>query len=100
MVKIKLYAQHYEWLSDIIREKMSWIIEWGYSDDELLDCANDLTFLKTLCEDGVECKDNNECFKLDKQIGKIVRKYDTRSHIRPRTVPGKNENEGIVFIYE
>ena len=100
MVKIKLYPQHYEWLSDDIREKISWIVEWGHSDDELLDCASDLTFIKTLCEDGIECKNNNECFKLGERIGTIVRKYDTTSDIRPRTVPGKNENEGIVFIYE
>ncbi len=100
MVKIKLYKQHYEWLSDDIREKIGWIVEFGHSDDELLDCTNDLVFLKSLCEDGVECKDNNECFELGKRIGIIVRKYDKHSRIRPRTVPGKNENEGVVFIYD
>lgn len=100
MVKIKLYPQHYEWLSDDIRSDIYWILEWNESDDKLLDCAHDLDFIKTLCEDGVECKNNNECFKLGERIGTIVRKYDTTSNIRPRTVPGKNENEGIIFIYE
>lgn len=100
MVKVKLYPQHYEWLSDDIREKISWIIEGGYSDDGLLLCADDLAFIKNLCENGIECKNDDELLELGKQLETIVRDYDDTSYIRPRTVPGKNKNEATVFIYE
>lgn len=100
MVKVKLDAQHYDWLSDDIREQIYWIVETGRCDDQLLDCAYDLAFIKSLCEDGVECKNDDELLELGKRLEKMVRDYDKTSYIRPRTVPGKNKNEAIVFIYE
>lgn len=99
-MKVKLDAQHYEWLSDDIRAEISFIVDNGHRDDELLDCVNDLVFIKTLCEDGTECGNDNQLLELGKQIETMARKYDETSDIRVRTIPGKKENEGIIFIYE
>lgn len=100
MIKAKLDKQHYEWLSDDIREKIGGIVEWGYSDDELLDCVNDLVFIKTFSQEGYECKDENEVRELGKRIRKMVREYDKHSNLKLRIISGANENEAVVFIYD
>lgn len=98
--KLKLYEQHYEWLSDDIRAEIDWILQTGESDEKLIDCLYDLGFIYGFYKEGYMCDSDTQYEKLRKAIEEIVRKYDNTSDIRPRTVSSENENETICLIYE
>lgn len=100
MITVRLYAQHYEWLSDDIRAEMDWILQTGGSDDRLLDCAYDIAFIKAFSEEGFECEDDNEVLALGKRVETMVRKYDENSDIKLRIICGAGEKEAVVTIYE